>query len=226
LEGFRGYLHVDGYAGYNGIPDVSLVGCWAHARRKFTEALQALPESAKTTHVKAKEGLAFCNQLFSIERDLKDVSPEERYKKRLERSQPVLEAFLAWLHEQAPRVLPKSALGQAIKYCRNQWDRLVAFLEDGRLEIDNNRAERSIKPFVIGRKNWLFSNTIKGAKSSAIIYSIVETAKENGLNPFNYLKYLFEQLPNINLTDKEKLDQLLPWSTTIPEECRVPNKAK
>jgi hypothetical protein len=217
---------VDGYAGYNGIPDVSLVGCWAHARRKFTEALQALPESAKTTHVKAKEGLAFCNQLFSIERDLKDVSPEERYKKRLERSQPVLEAFLAWLHEQAPRVLPKSALGQAIKYCRNQWDRLVAFLEDGRLEIDNNRAERSIKPFVIGRKNWLFSNTIKGAKSSAIIYSIVETAKENGLNPFNYLKYLFEQLPNINLTDKEKLDQLLPWSTTIPEECRVPNKAK
>jgi transposase len=226
LEGFRGYLHVDGYAGYNGIPDVSLVGCWAHVRRKFTEALQALPESAKTTHVKAKEGLAFCNQLFSIERDLKDVSPEERYKKRLERSQPVLEAFLAWLHEQAPRVLPKSALGQAIKYCRNQWDRLVAFLEDGRLEIDNNRAERSIKPFVIGRKNWLFSNTIKGAKSSAIIYSIVETAKENGLNPFNYLKYLFEQLPNINLTDKEKLDQLLPWSTTIPEECRVPNKAK
>ncbi|KKB37191.1 Mobile element protein [Bacillus thermotolerans] len=203
-----------------------MVGCLAHARRKFTEALQALPESAKTTHVKAKEGLAFCNQLFAIERELKDASPEERYKKRLERSQPILDAFSAWLREQTPRVLPKSALGQAIKYCRNQWDRLVVFLEDGRLEIDNNRAERSIKPFVIGRKNWMFSNTAKGANSSAIIYSIVETAKENGLNPFNYLKYLFEQLPNMDMTDKPKLDQLLPWSPSIPAECRVPNKTK
>src|SRR5699024_719094 len=109
---------------------------------------------------------------------------------------------------------------------RNQWDRVVALLEDGRLEMDNNRAERSIKPFVIGRQNWLVSTTIKGPKSSAIIYSIANTAKENGLNPFNYLKYLCEQLPNIDLTDKEKLDQLLPWSTIIPEECRVPNKAK
>lgn len=226
LEGFTGYIHVDGYAGYNGIPDLTLVGCWAHARRKFTDALKALPESARTSSVKAKEGLAFCNQLFDIERDLKDVSPEERYKKRLERSQPVLEAFSTWLREQTPRVLPKSALGQAIKYCRNQWERLGVFLQDGRLEIDNNRAERSIKPFVIGRKNWLFSNTGKGAKSSAIIYSIVETAKENGLNPFHYLSYLFEQLPNMDTTDKTKMAHLMPWSQAIPEECRIPNKSK
>jgi len=226
LEGFQGYLHVDGYAGYNGISNVTLVGCWAHARRKFTEALKALPESAKTTHVKAKEGLEFCNQLFEIERKLKDVSPNERYEQRLERSQPIMEAFSAWLREQTPKVLSKSALGQAIKYCRNQWEKLEAFLKDGRLEIDNNRGERSIKPFVIGRKNWIFSNTGKGAKSSAIIYSIVETAKENGLNPFNYLKFLFEQLPNMDITDKNKLDQFLPWSTSIPQECRVPNKSK
>nr|WP_269412618.1 IS66 family transposase [Lentibacillus daqui] len=222
LEGFQGYLHVDGYPGYNGLPNVVLVGCWAHARRNFTEALKALPESAATTSVKAKEGLAFCNKLFDIERDLKDVSPQERYEKRLERSQPVLDAFSAWLREQTPRVLPKSALGKAIKYCRNQWERLEAFLKDGRLEIDNNRAERSIKPFVIGRKNWIFSNTAKGAKSSAIIYSIVETAKENGLNPFNYLSYLFEELPNMDTTDKEKLAQFLPWSVSLPQECRVP----
>lgn len=226
LEGFQGYLHVDGYPGYNGLPNVVLVGCWAHARRNFTEALKALPESAATTSVKAKEGLAFCNKLFDIERDLKDVSPQERYEKRLERSQPVLDAFSAWLREQTPRVLPKSALGKAIKYCRNQWERLEAFLKDGRLEIDNNRAERSIKPFVIGRKNWIFSNTAKGAKSSAIIYSIVETAKENGLNPFNYLSYLFEELPNMDTTDKEKLAQLLPWSASLPRECRVPKKSK
>lgn len=226
LEGFTGYLHVDGYAGYNGIPHLKLVGCWAHARRKFTDALKALPESAKTSAVKAKEGLEFCNELFQMERKLKDVSPEERYTQRLEHSQPILEAFSAWLREQTPKVLPKSSLGQAIKYCRNQWDRLVVFQEDGRLEIDNNRAERSIRPFVVGRKNWIFSNTAKGAKSSAIIYSIVESAKENGLNPFNYLKYLFEELPNMDIADKEKLDQLLPWSTTIPEECRVPIKSK
>ncbi|PAV31081.1 IS66 family transposase [Virgibacillus profundi] len=226
LEDFQGYLHVDGYAGYHKVSDVTLVGCWAHARRKFTDALKALPESAGTSAVKAKEGLAFCNQLFAIERELKEVSLKERYEIRLERSQPVLEAFSAWLREQTPRVLPKSALGLAIKYCRNQWDKLEAFLQDGRLEIDNNRGERSIKPFVIGRKNWLFSNTQKGAESSAIIYSIVETAKENGLNPFHYLKYLFEELPNMDTTDKTKLDQLLPWSQTIPEECRVPNKSK
>ncbi|ALX50527.1 IS66 family transposase [Lentibacillus amyloliquefaciens] len=226
LEGFQGYLHVDGYSGYNALPNVTLVGCWAHARRYFTEALKALPESAATTSVKAKEGLAFCNKLFDIERDLKDKSPQERYEKRLERSQPVLEAFLAWLQEQTPRVLPKSAFGKAIKYCRKQWERLEVFLEDGRLDIDNNRAERSIKPFVLGRKNWLFSNTAKGARSSAIIYSLVETAKENGLNPFNYLSYLFEELPNMDTTDKAQLAQLLPWSTTLPEECRVPNKSK
>lgn len=226
LDGFQGYLHVDGYAGYNNIPNVTLVGCWAHSRRKFTEALRALPESASTSAVKAKEGLAYCNQLFEIERKLKDVSPEERFVARQELSKPVLEAFSAWLKEQMPRVLPKSALGQAIKYCRNQWDRLAAFLEDGYLEIDNNLAERSIKPFVIGRKNWLFSNTARGAKSSAIIYSIVETAKENGLNPFYYLSYLFQELPNIDMTDKTKLADFLPWSLTLPEDCRVPNKSK
>ncbi|TRM13138.1 IS66 family transposase [Lentibacillus cibarius] len=226
LADFQGYLHVDGYAGYNSISNVVPVGCWAHARRNFTEALRALPESASTTAVKAKEGLAFCNKLFDMERELKDASPQERYEKRLERSQPVLEAFLAWLKEQTPRVLPKSALGKAIKYCRNQWERLEAFLKDGRLEIDNNRAERSIKPFIIGRKNWLFSNTTKGAKSSAIIYSVVETAKENGLNPFNYLSYLFEELPNMDTTDKEQLAQYLPWSATLPQECHVPNKSK
>ncbi|SER63258.1 Transposase [Gracilibacillus ureilyticus] len=226
LDGFQGLLHVDGYPGYNGLPNVTLIGCWSHARRIFREALTALPETATTTQTKAQEGLAFCNKLFDIERELKDESPDERYEKRLERSQPVLDAFSAWLREQTPRVLPKSALGKAIKYCRNQWEQLEAFLTDGRSEIDNNRAERSIKPFVMGRKAWLFSNTMKGAKASAITYSIVETAKENGLNPFHYLCYLFEKLPNMDTTDKVKLNQLLPWSPTIPEECRVPNKSK
>lgn len=169
----------------------------------------------------AKEGLAFCNKLFTIEQELKDVTPEERYRLRRERSLPVLEAFLAWLKFQAPRVLPKSAFGQAISYCLNQWDKLNGFLLDGRLELDNNRSERSIKPFVIGRKNWLFSATPRGARASAVIYSVIESAKENGLNPYAYLKYLFEQLPNVDLEVEGVLDSLLPWSDTLPAECRI-----
>lgn len=221
LSGFKGYMHVDGYAGYNAVPDVTLVGCWAHARRKFDEALKALPPEQRNAPVAAKEGLNFCNQLFDIERSLKDVTPEERYKIRLERSRPVLDAFLAWLKYQSPRVLPKSTFGKAIFYCRRQWDKLTAFLEDGRLEIDNNRGERAIKPFVIGRKNWLFSNTPNGAKASATIYSVIESAKANGLNPFSYLVYLFEKLPNVDIKDRKVLDELLPWSSTLPTECRI-----
>ncbi|WP_309245496.1 IS66 family transposase [Virgibacillus proomii] len=143
----------------------------------------------------------------------KELEPTRTLQKRLERSQPVLDAFSAWLKQQTPLVLPKSKLGKAVTYCLKQWDRLEGFLKDGRLEIDNNCAERSIKPFVIGRKAWLFS-------------SVVKTAKENGLNPFHYLSYLFEKLPNIDTTDKEQLAQLLPWSTTLPQECRVPTKSK
>lgn len=220
LSGFKGYLQVDGYAGYHKVPNVKLVGCMAHARRKFDEALKVLPSSKRmTSGAVAIEGLQYCNQLYRIERDLKDLSPAERYEKRLERSKPVLNAFLSWLKIQEQKVLPKSALGQAITYCLNQWDKLEAFLEDGRLEIDNNRSERSIKPFVIGRKNWLFSNTPRGARASAIVYSMVETAKENGLNPYYYLRYLFERLPNIDLTDKNALDKVLPWSKTLPIVC-------
>jgi transposase len=223
LKGFKGWLQVDGYAGYNDLPDIKPVGCWAHARRKFTDALKALPEAQREKTVAAQEGLNFCNQLYAIERNLKEASVEERYQARLAQSSPVLEAFLAWLKTQTPRALPKSPVGQAIQYCRNQWDKLTAFLQDGRLEIDNNRSERSIKPFVIGRKNWLFANTQRGAAASATIYSIIETAKENGLNPFTYLTYLFERLPNVDVNDPEILDKLLPWSSTLPDVCLITN---
>ncbi|HDI6354039.1 TPA: transposase, partial [Escherichia coli] len=152
----------------------------------------------------------------------KDATREERYAIRMERSRPVLDAYLAWLRKQRSRTLPKSLLGQAIAYSLNQWDKLTAFLKDGRLEIDNNRSERSIKPFVIGRKNWLFANTPRGAKASSIIYSVIETAKENGLNPFKYLMYVFEQLPQLSdPKNPEALDSLLPWSPSLPLTCRM-----
>nr|WP_157184227.1 IS66 family transposase [Evansella cellulosilytica] len=224
LENFTGYLHVDGYAGYHAISNVRLVGCWAHARRNFKGALTALPETAKASRLTAQEGLSFCDQLYKVESQLKGVDSSERHQQRQKLSQPILNEFSDWLKAQTPKVLPKSSLGKAIKYCHSQWEKLEAFLLDGRLELDNNRAERAIKPFVIGRKNWLFSNTAKGARSSALIYSVVETAKENNLNPYAYLKYLFEELPNIDLTDSDTLKKYLPWSETIPEGCRIPSK--
>jgi len=221
LKGFKGWLHVDGYAGYHKVANATLVGCWSHARREFDEALKALPENMKSQPGAAQEGLVYCNRLFAIERELAETTPAERYKEREQRSQPVLKEFHAWLKQTRPKVLPKSALGKALQYCLNQWDSLTSFMQDGRLEIDNNRSERSIKPFVIGRKNWLFSNTPNGAKASAMIYSLVETAKENALNVNSYLIWIFERLPNIDLQNNESLDSLMPWSPELPDNCKL-----
>ena len=226
LSDFSGYLHVDGYAGYEALANIELAGCWAHARRKFDEALKALkgaPTGAARSTI-AKKGLNFCNQLFAIERKIKDKDPKERLLIRQKDSQPVLDAFLAWLHEQQEIVAPKSVTGSAISYTLNQWLKLTTFMKDGRIEIDNNRAERSIKPFVIGRKNWLFAVSTSGATSSAIIYSVIETAKENGLNPFFYLHFLFEKLPQLNLNEAHVFDELMPWSKNLPKDCYIQKK--
>jgi hypothetical protein len=185
------------------------------------EALKALPADSRSPDLAARRGLEFCNRLFAIERDLEQLTPDERFEARQKRSRPVLDAFLAWLHEQSSQVLPKGTLGKAICYCLNQWDKLIGFMADGRLELSNNRAERSIKPVVIGRKNWLFANTPRGARASAMIYSIVETAKENGLNPFAYLCHLFEKMPNTDLNDPMAIEALLPYSDSIPPICKA-----
>jgi len=155
------------------------------------------------------------NQLFAIERELQAKSPEERLAARNLRSRPIVEELRKWLDDVAPSVLPKSLFGLAVSYGRHQWTKLVRFLEDGRIEISNNAAERSIKPFVIGRKNFLFCNTPKGARASAVIYSIIESAKENRLNPYAYLNHLFEKLPNLESRDNQSLDSLLPWAVTL-----------
>jgi hypothetical protein len=215
LEGFKGYLQVDGYAGYQNIPDVMLCGCMAHLRRKFDEALKGLPPKMRSSGCKAKEALDQINRLFAIERELAQSTPEERLRSRQLRSRPVVEDFRKWLDNLAPDILPKSLFGMAVHYARQQWPKLVRFLEDGRIDLSNNRAERSIKPFVIGRKNFLFCNTPRGARASATIYSIVESAKENGLNPHAYLTYLFEKLPNLESTSPENLDALLPWNVKL-----------
>ena len=151
----------------------------------------------------------YCNKLYAIERKTKNLSFDNRLKERQEQAKPLLDAFFAWAKTRG-NIAPKSKLGKAIYYLTEEEPYLRRYIEDGRMEIDNNRAERSIKPFVIGRKNWLFANTPSGAKASATIFSIIETAKENGLEPFEYLRYIFNKAPN--LCEDESIDILLPWN--------------
>ena len=218
LKGFTGWLHADGYSGYHRLPEnIRVVGCWAHLRRKFDEAVNALPKEQQVGCT-ALEGLQYCNILFAIEKELADLPPEERYIQRLARSKPVMDALLAWAETKtAP---PKSSLGKALYYLREQWPYLVRYLEDGRLELSNNRAERSIKPFVMGRKNWLFSNTPAGAQSSAVIYSLIETAKENDLDPYRYLVWLLNTAPGLSRKDEAWAESFLP--VNAPQECKIP----
>ena len=186
-----------------------------HEGRQTIDSFIEVADVGEKSVRKAREALDRINRLFAIERKLKQCTPEERLKERELKSRSVVEELRKWLDEVSTLVLPKSLLGSAVNYGRQQWPKLVRFLEDGRIELDNNRAERSIKPFVIGRKNWLFANTPRGAKASAVVYSIVESAKENGLNPYSYLTYLFEKLPNLDSRDDETLDQLLPWNVIL-----------
>ncbi len=174
LSGFKGYLHTDGYSGYHSFSeDITVVGCWAHTRRKFGEAVKSLPKGKKSGS-SAAQGLAFCDMLFKMESDFAGLTPEQRYEQRLKQEKPVLDALLAWA--ECRTVAPKSALGKAMTYLKDQWPYLTNYLKDGRLELSNNRAERGIKPFVIDRKNFLFANTPGGAKGSAVMFSLIQTA--------------------------------------------------
>ena len=217
LQGFNGYLHTDGYEAYHGLSaEITVVGCWFHARQYWEKLIKTIP-SDKRAGTAAAQGLAYIEKLFAFERTWKNLAPEERLKERLMNSKPISDAFFDWAASfGAP---PKSLLGQAVHYALSQRKYLENVYLDGRLEFSNNRAERSVKPFVIGRKNWLFAATKEGARASSVIYSIVETAKENGLRPFQYMQYLLETLPN---STTGNLEDLLPWSDKLPVECYVP----
>lgn len=206
LQGYCGYMHVDGYEAYTQT-DATLVGCMAHGRRKFDEAAKSMPKG-KTG--KPQWAINHIKKLYRIETLHKDSTPEQRYAARQQQAKPLLDAFKTWLNKAAIHTPPKSKLGIAISYCLNQWPKLTRYIEDGRLSIDNNRAERAVRPFAVGRKNWLFCNTHTGADASAMLYSLVETAKANGLTPFDYLHHLFKELPKLKPGDN--LDHLLPWN--------------
>lgn len=218
LKDFRGFLHTDGYAAYHTLSEITVVGCWVHMRRKFEEALKALPPSEREAS-SANDAIERIGLLFHLEDQWEHLAPEERQKLRLGKSKPQAEALFAWL--QMLHVLPKTAMGKAVNYALEQRQWLMNVYLDGRTEISNNRAENAIRPFALGRKNWLFCNTVKGATSSSMVYSIIETAKANGLLPFEYLKFLLEAVPCASVGE---LDALLPWGEAVPETCRMPMK--
>ena len=226
LDGYRGYLQVDGYEGYNAVgsqPGITLVGCMAHARRKFNEALKAQGKTHQRDPRKvghAQQGLQYIQTLYQIEREAKTITPEERYRVRQEKAKPLIETIRAWLDEVFPSVPPESLTGKALTYLHNQWPKLIRYLDDGRLSIDNNAIENAIRPFVMGRKAWLFSDTVHGAKSSASLYGLIETAKACGHEPYYYLRHVFTELPKAkSLAD---IETLLPFHLKPEQISRSP----
>jgi len=223
---FRGYLTCDGYQAYHGLPEqITVTGCMAHARRRFDEALTPLKKGFTKEQLKettAYQAMARIGMLYKIEELIRNQSPEERYAERQKQSKPLLEAFFGWLHTLEGSVNRSSKIGEAVLYALNQEKYLKAYLEDGHLSIDNSAAERAIKNFAIGRRNWLFSKSIKGAEASATVYSITETALLKGLKPYDYVAYILERMKDLGpFPSKEDLQQLLPWSESIPESCRT-----
>lgn len=220
LKGYSGFLHSDGYQVYHGLdPGITVVGCLAHIKRKFSDAIKALSleEQKNTICFKGQE---YCDYLFHIEKKYQDADPEERHKKRLTLLKPVMEAFLAWLKETKPLTVPKSYAYEAVNYALNQWPYFENVLLDGRLELTNNRIERSLRPFTIGRKNWVTMKTDRGAHDSAMVYSLVQTALANDLKVYEYLVYLLKQMPNTNFDQNpELIDKFVPWSKELPANC-------
>ena len=209
LQEFNGALMVDGYAGYNTVctkNSITRLGCWAHARRKFIDAQKV---QLKGKVGKADQGLAFIQALYRIERDIKEKTTDEKRLARQQQSQPLLDKIKKWLEKSLPQMPPQTPTGKALHYLHQQWPHLIHYVNDGDYPIDNNPAENAIRPFVIGRKNWLFSASQKGAMSSANLYSLIETAKANGLEPSAYLRKVFTDLPNAKTL--EEVEALLPW---------------
>ena len=230
LDGrFHGYLTCDGYQAYHGLDDsITVTGCFTHARRRFDAALTALKKDFTKEQLKetvAYQAMARIGILYKVEELIRNKTPEERYEERQKQSRPVVDALFEWLHSMEDSVDRSSLIGDAILYTLNQEPYLRRYLEDGHLSIDNNSAERAIKNFAVGRRNWLFARSIRGADASAIVYSITETALLNGLKPYAYLTYVLDQLRQMGPFPKpEELDRLLPWSDDLPDEFRTKNQ--
>ena len=207
----------DGYSGYNKVPDAKRTACWAHIRRYLVDAV---PKGKKLDYTQpAVQGILYIDRLFRLEETIKAKSTtfDSLKKARLEKEVPVIEGFLSWLDMQKPT--RGSRMDKAVTYIQNRRSYLMTYLEDGRCSFSNNLSENAIRPFTVGRKNWLFCDTPNGAQASAIVYSMVEMAKANGVNVYHYLTYLLEKQPNDSMSDEE-LDQLAPWNEDVKAELK------
>lgn len=228
LKDFNGVCVTDGYQVYHTLEDeredLKIAGCWSHARRRFDEAVKALPK-AKQKDSRAYLALTMIQAIYREEKQLKELPAQERHNRRQLSIRPLVEAYFTWVRENLPRVPQKSKTWEGFNYTLNQEKYLKVFLDDGEVPMDNNAAEQSIRGFCIGKKNWVMIDTVVGAKSSAIIYSIAETAKANNLKPYDYFEYLLTEIPkHLDDTDRGFLDDLLPWSPNLPANCRKPGK--
>ena len=220
LKDFKGIVVTDGYAGYNEIEEVTHAECWAHARRYFYESVPLVNNKMDTTAT-GYIGVEYCNKLFKIEEEIASLSDGEKQKKRQEESKPIVDEFFEWVNTTLnTKIVVNNKLKKALVYAQNQEKELSEFLNDGRIPLSNNIAERSIRPFAVHRKNWLFADTTAGAKANATYYSLIESAKINNLNIYKYMNYLLESLPQEEGLSEEILMKYLPWSEDLPDDVR------
>jgi len=220
IEGFSGIIVTDGYQGYNNISNITQhAECWSHCRRYFKESIPIHNNQDDTSSLGYK-GQMYCNKLFEIEREIADFSVSKKQEERQKRSKPIIDEFFNWVHSVLEKgLILTDKLSKALNYAANQQKELSEFLNDGRIPLSNNKVERTIRPFAIARKNWLFSDSVEGAKANATFYSLIESAKVNNLNIYKYITYLLEKLPQYdNLNDEEELQKFLPWSKDLPED--------
>lgn len=229
LEGFKGILVCDGFPGYKTFSrksgDITIAECWAHSRRKFTDALKAQKESARKGSV-ASDAIVMIAAITHANNKLAELSPEERLSERQKKVRPLVDEFFAWIHAKSSdkKLFLSDDTWEGINYCINQEEYLRTFLTDSEVPMTNNLTEGTIRGFTVGRKNWMMIDTVSGAKASAVIYSLVETAKANSLNPYYYFEHLLTELPKLkeftsSEEEQEAMERLLPWSKDLPEQC-------
>ena len=221
LKDFNGILVTDGYSAYKNIEEVIHAECWAHMRRYFYESIPLRENRQMDTTAEGYIGVKYCDKLFDIEREIANLSVEEKLEVRKKKSKLVVDEFFEWVENESEKIIINKKLKEAITYAKNQKEELSQFLKDGRIPLTNSRAERAIRPFAVHRKNWLFADSMEGAKTNAVMYSIIESAKINKLNIQKYINYILKELPQIeNMQKEEEIKKYLPWSENLPNEIR------
>lgn len=220
LKDYKNILITDGYPGYNALDsELTHAECWTHGRRYFYDSVPLDKDKNMITTSDGYTGVKFIDELFRIEREIADFEVDMKLKIRKEKSEPIFKKFYEWVNSTSQKLITNKKLKEALTYATNQKENLSKFLSDGRIPLSNSRAERTIRPFAVHRKNWLFADTVAGAKANAIYYSLIESAKANNLNIYKYINYLLNELPQLETEQtEEQIEKYLPWSKELPDE--------